>query len=173
MHVGSSSFCVQCVLASRKSVESRCLGLMTCQCPSRLPTAHLTAMDSNLSFSPSLSFCLRVAVISATTQRSRLQPGGRRAGKAERRRDRATEGRTLPAEGETGPHVPAGETRRRGDEQAGDKEELFCLERELCTDTANKCEVRKKVFADVMPTLHTRTGLALPSCGLLDHCNEF
>lgn len=32
MHVGSSCFCVHYVLASRKSVEIRCMGTMLCQC---------------------------------------------------------------------------------------------------------------------------------------------
>lgn len=45
----------------------------------------------------------------AASQRSLLWPGGQRAGEAAGGRDRAAESRTLPAEGEASPHVPAGE----------------------------------------------------------------
>lgn len=51
-------------------------------------------------------FC---SFVPAASQRSLLWPGGQRAGATAGGRDRAPESRTLPAEGEAGPHVPAGE----------------------------------------------------------------
>lgn len=46
---------------------------------------------------------------SATAQRTRGGPGGRRAGEAAGGGNRASESRTVPAKREAGPHVPAGE----------------------------------------------------------------
>lgn len=53
--------------------------------------------------------CPCFVVIPAATQRSLFWSGGQRAGATAGRRDRAPESRTLPAKGEAGPHVPAGE----------------------------------------------------------------
>lgn len=61
-------------------------------------------------FSLSLSFYSGVVITLAPSQRPLLQPGGRRARPSERRRDRAAESWTVPAQGEAGSHVSAGES---------------------------------------------------------------
>lgn len=72
------------VLASRKSVEIRCMGSMVCQCDFISSTAHLYLaeifINSNLVFfsphPPSFFLLSSIAIIPATTQRPLLWPGG-------------------------------------------------------------------------------------------------
>lgn len=73
------------VLASRKSVEIRCMGSMVCQCDFISSTAHLYLaeifINSNLVFfffssSAVIYFLSSIAIIPATTQRPLLWPGG-------------------------------------------------------------------------------------------------